>query len=187
MISIGTLTTKQDVKTAEAHRRPAARWLLFPAIGIYLVILILLIWLGVKSVPVIRLSLDTRHLEGKTAILEAETRVDDEKWKAFEETQKYIAQKENWAKNAIGSGAILARLFASVPKEVKLRSLVYEYKPGKDPVPGFVRCQMLVQGNVDISELTTAIRNVDERLVMVNSRRSVTQEGIQLDVEYKLQ
>lgn len=186
MISIGTLTVRQDIKTADAARRPAARWLLLPIIGFYLTVLFISVWMGVEVVPVVRLNLDTRHLPEKTAILESETRADEEKWRAFEEIQIYIAQKENWAKNSIGSGAVLARLFASVPKEIKLRSFAYEYRPGKDPVPGFVRCQMLVQGNIDISQLASAIRNVDENLVMVNSRRNVTQEGTQLDVEYQL-
>lgn len=186
MIPIGVLTVKQDIKTDETVKRLAGKWLLVPVLGFYLINGGIVVWLLLTTIPLLGESIHARNLEKESEVLKVEVQDLDAKWKEYETAKAYVAKKQIWAKESPGAAYLMSKILTAVPKETKIRGFVYEYRPPKTPAQALIHCQLRFNGNLEVGQVTAALRKIDERLVMLNSRQTLHEDGMILDVDYQV-
>ena len=187
MITLGATSIRQDIKSEESVHKPAATWLLVPVAAFYLAVIFAFFRIVAELGPMVSLAIKSTAVSEETSNVEQELKKMEAKIKDHEAMRSYVEKKEAWANNSLGSGALLHKIFSAVPSNVKLRGMTYEYSnlPGQNTPSVKMRFQF--RGATETGRISSAIRQIDEKLTMINSRQVVTDQGMELEVEYRIQ
>jgi hypothetical protein len=153
----------------------------------YLGILYTIVRSVLEVVPVTNLALKANSISQETASLEERINKYKEKLKEHEKLRAYLDKKDKWAVNSISSGLLTAYAFYSIPQNVKLRGCTYAYNIEPNQLYGTVKLRLQFRGATETGRISSTIRQIDPRLVMINNRQLSSDQGTELEVEYKIQ
>ncbi|MFH1066537.1 MAG: hypothetical protein V1746_01345 [bacterium] len=187
MIKLGVITSRQDIKTDEPLRKPAAKLLLLPVIAFYLVVGFFSVMIARELIPVSEIAYNRKNIEAETNQAEGHTAVMSAEITENDKIKAYVEKKEAWVKQAFEGGEIMRKIFAALPQDVKLREFSYQYEPPSKLLKnGQIRIEIFVRGTYEAGRISNAIREIDSRLVVQNSSQDITEQGIELKVEYQI-
>jgi hypothetical protein len=187
VISLGVASSRQDLKAEQAQRKPAATWLIIPVIAFYLAIVFAVGRVIIEFVPMIGLAVKSRALSEETNRMEQSLKESESRLKAHDQLKQYVQKKDVWVQETLGAGFLMHQVFSAIPSNVKLRGLAYEYSiPAGQNTPS-VRLRLQFRGATETGRVSSVLRQLDERLTMINSRQVVTDQGMELEVEYRVQ
>lgn len=187
-MNLGTTTNRQDIKTDEPVRQPAPRWLLLPVIGLYIVILVAIgLVLYEMRPPAAMLVFKASELQRETGEYESKNRKLKNQLDQHEKTKKYVKHKEMWAKHSIGAGDLFQKIVAALPEDVKLRGLDYDCQtPGTEEGVVVIGVKVQVRGTYEAARISAALERVDTRLAVSSSNQALTEQGMDVEMEYQV-
>jgi hypothetical protein len=166
--------------------QPAPNWLLLPVILLYGVAVIFIgqaVW---EVVPVTGLAFSAGRLEDETAEFQSKNSSMRKTLKKAEDTKEYVSHKEKWASQSIGGGDLMMKMMSALPRDVKLRGMTYTYEPPTEATgTGVVAVNIQVKGTYEAARIGSALERVDGRLGLTRNEPELTEEGMNIMLEYR--
>lgn len=182
MINFGASSIKQDIKSEESVQKPAANWLMAPVIALYLACLYACYSVVIELIPIAGIAWQASQMEEETRNIEGELVRDQQRLNDYEKTKVYLSEKKEWARESIGAGDLIRKVFKAIPEDVKMRGLNYQYMRVAQKVSFVVQ----IKGNPDFAPIQSSMRNISPTLTMINSGPNPTPKGLDLEVEYQV-